>query len=88
MIQRLAVAMIAGVSQANYLSGEVRSQEWFHYGKFVTKMQNPGMMGTVQSFFTYTAQDWPHGWNEIDVEIVPSVHENPFSMNIIWKDGA
>lgn len=45
-------------------------------------------MGTVQSFFTYTAQDWPHGWNEIDVEIVPSVTENPFSMNIIWKDGA
>ena len=50
-------------------------------------MQNPMKMGTVQSFFTYTAQDWPHGWNEIDVEIVPSVTENPFSMNIIWKDG-
>ena len=89
-MQKLSVAVlaIAGVAQANYLSGEVRSQEWFHYGKFVAKMQNPGKMGTVQSFFTYTAQDWPHGWNEIDVEIVPSVTENPFSMNIIWKDGA
>lgn len=89
-MQKLAAAVIAlaGTAQANYLSGEVRSQEWFTFGKFVAKMQNPGKMGTVQSFFTYTAQDWPHGWNEIDVEIVPSVAENPFSMNIIWKDGA
>lgn len=84
---KFAACLIAGAAQANYLSGEVRSQEWFQYGKFVAKMQNPGKMGTVQSFFTYTAQDWPHGWNEIDVEIVPSVHDNPFSMNIIWRDG-
>ena len=83
-----AILTVAGVAQANYLSGEVRSQEWFTYGKFVARMQNPGKMGTVQSFFTYTAQDWPYGWNEIDVEIVPSVSENPFSMNIIWRDGA
>ena len=89
-MQKFATCVIAlaGVAQANYLSGEVRSQEWFTYGKFVAKMQNPGKMGTVQSFFTYTAQDWPHGWNEIDVEVVPSVTDNPFSMNIIWRDGA
>ena len=82
-----AIVALAGAAQANYLSGEVRSQDWFKYGKFVAKMQNPGKMGTVQSLFTYTAQDWPHGWNEIDVEIVPSVTENPYSMNIIWRDG-
>ena len=89
-MQKLAAAIVAivGAAQANYLSGEVRSQEWFTYGKFVARMQNPGKMGTVQSFFTYTAQDWPHGWNEIDVELVPSVTDNPFSMNIIWRDGA
>lgn len=89
-MQKFAIAVVSVVSTAaaNYLSGEVRSQEWFTYGKFVAKMQNPGKMGTVQSFFTYTAQDWPHGWNEIDVELVPSVTDNPFSMNIIWKDGA
>ncbi len=87
-MQKFTALALAGIAQANYLSGEVRSQEWFKYGKFVAKMQNPNKMGTVQSFFTYTAQDWPHGWNEIDVEVVPSVTENPFSMNIIWKDGA
>ena len=51
-------------------------------------MKNPGKMGTVQSFFTYTAQDWPHGWNEIDIELVPSMQDSPYSMNIIWRDGA
>lgn len=56
-MQKFAATLLtlAGVAQANYLSGEVRSQEWFHYGKFVAKVQNPGKMGTVQSFFTYTA---------------------------------
>ena len=85
-MQRLASCLIAsaGLAQANYLSGEVRSQEFFTYGKFVARMQNPGKMGTVQSLFTYTATEWPHNWNEIDVEIVPSVQEDPFSMNIIW----
>ena len=50
-----AITAIVAVAQANYLSGEVRSQEWFTYGKFVARMQNPGKMGTVQSFFTYTS---------------------------------
>ena len=50
MMQKFAIAAIAvlsGVAQANYLSGEVRSQDWFLYGKFVARMQNPGKMGTV-----------------------------------------
>ena len=42
-----AIVALAGAAQANYLSGEVRSQDWFKYGKFVAKMQNPGKMGTV-----------------------------------------
>ena len=76
MMQKFAIVAItafSGFARANYLSGEVRSQDWFKYGKFVTKMQNPGKMGTVQSLFTFTGQDWPHGWNEIDIELVPSV---------------
>ena len=54
-MQNLAAAIIMSVAQAGYLSGEVRSHEKFHYGKFVARMQNPGKMGTVQSFFTFTA---------------------------------
>ena len=83
-----AITAIVATAQADYLSGEVRSQEWFKYGKFVARMKNPGKMGTVQSMFTYTDMDWPVSQNEIDVEIVPSIVENPFSMNIIWSHGA
>ena len=52
-------------------------------------MKAPDRKGTVSSFFTYW--DGPGfyqgGWNELDVEIVPSVESNPFSMNIIYGDG-
>ena len=52
-------------------------------------MRAPDRKGTVASFFTY----WdgpgftPEGWNELDVEIVPSVTNNPLSLNVIYGDG-
>ena len=52
-------------------------------------MRAPDRKGTVASFFTY----WdgpgfkPEGWNELDVEIVPSVTDNPLSLNVIYGDG-
>ena len=52
-------------------------------------MKAPGKKGTVSSFFTYwNGPDFfPGGWNELDIEIVPSVEKNPFSMNVIYGDG-
>lgn len=52
-------------------------------------MKAPNKKGTVSSFFTYwNGPDfYPGGWNELDVEIVPSVSENPLSLNIIFGDG-
>ena len=52
-------------------------------------MKAPDRKGTVSSFFTY----WdgpnfsPAGWNELDIEIVPSVGDTPFSTNVIYGDG-
>jgi beta-glucanase (GH16 family) len=57
------------------------------YGRFVTRMAGPAKKGTVASFFTYVCDNYPHDWNEIDIELVPSMSNNPFSMNIIWEDG-
>ena len=80
---------VIGVAEANFRSGSVSTFEKFQYGKFVTRMKTPDRKGTVASFFTY----WdgpnfsPENWNELDMEIVPSVSENPFSMNIIYGDG-
>ena len=80
-------AMIASCAKANYRSGEVRSFETFSYGRFSTRIQGSGKPGTVGSFFTYwTGPNWSvEGWNEIDVEIVPSIYDDPMSMNIIWE---
>ena len=80
---------VIGIAQANWKSGSVSTYEKFIYGKFVTRMKAPDKKGTVSSFFTYWDGPgfYPGGWNELDVEIVPSVESNPFSMNIIYGDG-
>lgn len=89
---KFAAALLAVIGVANaqeFRSGSVSTYEKFRYGKFVTRMKAPNKKGTVASFFTY----WdgpnftPAGWNELDLEIVPSVTESPFSMNIIYGDG-
>lgn len=88
---KFAVCLLAviGLAQANFKSGSVSSYEKFQYGKFVTKMKAPDRKGTVSSFFTY----WdgpnftPGSWNELDLEIVPSVERNAVSTNMIYGDG-
>ena len=89
---KFATALIAafGVAEATrYKSGAVTGFEKFTYGKFIARIKAPNKKGTVSSFFTYwNGPDFfVGGWNELDVEIVPSVEQNPFSMNIIYGDG-
>lgn len=89
---KFTIAAIAAMSvavDARFKSGAVTGYEKFTYGKFITRMKAPNKLGTVSSFFTYWNGPEFHvgGWNELDVEIVPSVSENPFSMNIIYGDG-
>ena len=51
-------------------------------------MKTPFKKGTVASFYTYWDGPgfYPGGWNEIDVNVVPSV-EHPLSTNVIYGDG-
>ena len=85
----VSLLAVVGVAQANFKSGSVSTYEKFNYGKFVTRMKAPDRKGTVASFFTYWDGPgfYPGGWNEIDVEIVPSVEGNPLSTNVIYGDG-
>ena len=84
----LSLLSVIGVASANFKSGSVSTYEKFEYGKFVARMKAPDQKGTVSSFFTYW--DGPGfyagGWNELDIEIVPSV-ERPFSTNVIYGNG-
>lgn len=84
------ISAVAAVAEAqHYKSGAVTGFEKFTYGKFITRMRAPNKKGTVSSFFTYWngPNFYPGGWNELDIEIVPSVEKNPFSMNVIYGDG-
>ena len=90
----IAAAILVSESLGNYLSGEIKTTGTFKYGRFVTRMKSENRNGTVASFFTYwTGPDWSVGqWNEIDVEIVPSVQQSlgasPFSTNLIYGSGS
>jgi len=88
-VSMLAVVGVANAVPASFKSGSVSTYEKFTYGKFVTRMKAPDRKGTVSSFFTYWDGPafYPGGWNEIDVEIVPSVERTPLSMNVIYGDG-
>ena len=85
----LSLISVVGVAAANFKSGSLSTYEKFTYGKFVTRAKGPNRKGTVQSFFTYW--DGPgfysNGSNELDIEIVPSVENSPFSTNVIYGDG-
>jgi len=85
-----ALVGIVSVAEASrFKSGAVTGYEKFTYGKFIARIKAPNKLGTVSSFFTYWngPNFFPGGWNELDIEIVPSVHQNPFSMNVIYGDG-
>ena len=84
-----AIAALASARPNPYISGEVSTYETYQYGKFSTRMRGPLKKGTVQSLFTYwKGPNWSWAeWNEIDVELVPSVTDSPFSTNVIYGDG-
>ena len=84
-----ALLATAGLAEANWKSGAVTGYEKFTYGKFIARMRAPNRMGTVSSFFTYWngPNFYSEGWNELDIEIVPSIMDSPFSMNAIYGDG-
>ena len=85
----IAASALVGAAMANepYHSGSIKTVETFQYGRFGTELKSSGKKGTVSSFFMYwdgtEQRPWRYDdWNEIDVEIVPSIKE-PFSTNII-----
>ena len=78
--------MLASIAEATtkYKSGGVKTYDTYKYGKFSVSMKAARQKGTISSFFTYwEGPNWnKSGWNELDVEICPSM-TNPFSTNII-----
>ena len=84
-----ALASLFQCGQA-YISGSIRTHDPFRYGKFRTRMQGSGQKGTVTSFFLYWKgfdQPWRYSeWEEIDIELVPTVEATPFFTNLIYRN--
>lgn len=53
-----------------YISGELRTQEFFHYGTYEVSMKPIKNPGTVSSFFTYTGPSDNNPWDEVDIEFL------------------
>ncbi|MBU9714095.1 glycoside hydrolase family 16 protein [Bacillus tamaricis] len=55
-----------------YKAGEIRTNEFYHYGLYEVSMKPAKSEGTVSSFFTYTGPwDWDNDpWDEIDIEFL------------------
>lgn len=55
-----------------FKAGELRTNDFYHYGLFEVSMKPARSEGTVSSFFTYTGPwDWDDDpWDEIDIEFL------------------
>ena len=55
-----------------YSGGEIRTEGFYGYGRYETRMKACRNDGTVWSFFTYTGpyEPVPDPWDEIDIEIL------------------
>lgn len=53
-----------------FISGELRTQEFFHYGTYTISMKPIKNPGTVSSFFTYTGPSDDNPWDEVDIEFL------------------
>lgn len=83
----LAMVLLSGAEATPYKSGHVKTNETFKYGKFKARIKSANKKGTVTSFFTFwEGQPRIPGWNEIDVELVPSITDHSFSTNIISEN--
>lgn len=88
----LAAVFTEAALCSQYYSGAIQTKDYYQYGKFKASIKTGNHYGTVASFFTYwDGPNWHESeWNEIDVEIVPSVQsqgKSPFSTNLIYGDG-
>ena len=88
---KFTLALIAAfsVAEANWKSGSVATYDKFTHGKIVASMKTPNKKGTVASIYSFWDGPgfYPGGWNEIDMNIVPSLEDKPLSMNVVYGDG-
>ncbi|MCF7807484.1 MAG: family 16 glycosylhydrolase [Candidatus Marinimicrobia bacterium] len=75
------------VQAQSYLGAELRSLDYFQYGRFEARIKSAQGEGYLSSFFTYN-DSFPHTpWAEIDFEILGRWANN-VDMNVIEEQGS
>ena len=88
MISLLICFALTGNVYAQYNSGaELRTHEYFQYGRFETRLKTPQGEGFLSSFFTYNDNYPATDWCEIDFEVLGRWADN-VDVNVIDENGS
>ena len=84
----ILLSMLTSHIQAQLYSGaELRTHEYFQYGRFETRLKSPQGEGFLASFFTYNDSFPETDWCEIDFEILGRWANN-IDVNVIDEQGS
>jgi hypothetical protein len=79
---------VTGILNAQIYSGaELRTHEYFQYGRFETRLKSPQGEGFLASFFTYNDSFPETDWCEIDFEVLGRWSDN-VDVNVIDERGS
>ncbi|MBC8374686.1 MAG: family 16 glycosylhydrolase [FCB group bacterium] len=79
---------VTSTVQAQFYSGaELRTHEYFQYGRFETRLKSPQGEGFLASFFTYNDSFPETDWCEIDFEVLGRWADN-IDVNVIDERGS
>jgi len=83
----LICILASGLSAQNYWGAELRTLDYFQYGRFETSLQPPQGEGFLASFFTYNDSFPASDWAEIDFEVLGRWPDN-IDVNVIDENGS
>jgi endo-1,3-1,4-beta-glycanase ExoK len=73
-----------------YHGGEIRTHEFFTYGRFETRAKFAAGSGLISSLFTfydhYADAEMEENWNEIDIEFLGSKSNEIQYNEIVWNE--
>ena len=83
----LGLMVVDGTHAQNFRGAELRTHEYFQYGRFEVRLKSPQGEGFLASFFTYNDQYPSTDWCEIDFEILGRWPDN-VDVNVIDENGS
>ncbi|NQT63047.1 MAG: family 16 glycosylhydrolase [Candidatus Marinimicrobia bacterium] len=83
----IAYSITSNIHAQFYSGAELRTHEYFQYGRFETRLKSPQGEGFLASFFTYNDSFPETDWCEIDFEVLGRWPDN-VDVNVIDERGS